>query len=84
VANLREMVGVSRRTIERWRMWWLTDLVRSPFWKGMRARLVLPLDKKTLPLSLLEAFAAERAEDKLAALLRLILPLSTVPWLHAL
>ena len=84
VAKLREMVGVSRRTIERWRMWWLADFIRSPFWKGLRARFVSPLDKKALPLSLLEAFAAEREKDKLVALLRLILPLTTVPWLHAL
>lgn len=77
MAALREIVGVSRRTIERWRQWWLRDFVRTPFWKSARGQFASPLELKSLPLSLLEAFRVQTAKEKTVALLRFILPLST-------
>jgi len=77
VAKLRAVVGVSRRTVERWREWWLKDFVRSSFWKSARGQLASPVDKKTLPLSLLEAFRKPTDEEKTVDLLRFILPLTT-------
>ena len=76
-AMLRELVGASRRTVERWRQWWQNGFVRSPFWKAARGRLKTPADKKTLPLSLLNAFSGEGEKAGLISLLRLLLPLST-------
>src|SRR5207253_2677415 len=35
--QLRELVGVSRRTIGRWRVWWRSVFVASPFWKMVAA-----------------------------------------------
>jgi len=77
VAQLRAIVGVSRRTVERWREWWLKDFVQSSFWKSACGRLVPPVDKRTLPLSLLEAFRKPTDEERTVALLRFILPLTT-------
>ena len=77
VAMLRELVGTSRRTVERWREWWQNGFVRSPFWKAVRGRLKNPVDIKTLPLSLLNAFSGQEEKTKMISLLRLLLPLTT-------
>jgi hypothetical protein len=74
---LREIAGVSRRTVERWRQWWLRDFVRSSFWKSACGRFASPLDLKSLPLSLLDVFAEQAEKEKTVALLRFILPLTT-------
>ena len=42
VRVLREALGIDRRTLERWREWWLETFVQSSFWKIARARF-LPL-----------------------------------------
>lgn len=76
-AQLRAIVGVSRRTLERWRKWWLEDFVQSPFWKSACGRWASPVDKQTLPLSLLESFRNPTAEERMVALLRFILSLTT-------
>lgn len=77
MAKLRELVGVSRRTVERWREWWQRDFVRSPFWKAARGKLRAPLEKHRLPLSLLASFRAQTDKERVVDLLRLILPLTT-------
>ena len=74
MAQLRELVGVSRRTVERWREWWLNGFVRSPFWKAARGLLRAPIDEKQLPLSLLISFSGESEKEKLIGLLRILLP----------
>jgi hypothetical protein len=76
VAMLRELVGVSRRTVERWREWWQNGFVRSPFWKAVRGRLKTPVDSEALPLSLLNMFSGKEAKIRLISLLRLLLPLT--------
>ena len=77
VAKLRAIVGVSWRTLERWRKWWLEDFTGSSFWKSVRGRWVCPVDQGTLPLSLLECFPKSTDEESTVALLGLILPLTT-------
>ena len=76
VAKLRQIVGVSARTLERWRRWWLEDFPRSPFWKWGRGRLRRPVEETTLPLSLLECFEEASAQETTIGLLRFILPLT--------
>jgi hypothetical protein len=78
MARLRRMVGVSRRTVERWRKWWLCSFTQSPFWKAARGRFHLPVDEEALPLSLLNSFRGRAIKEMLIALLRFLLPL-TVP-----
>lgn len=79
IAKLRELVGVSVRTVNRWRLWWQETFVQTPFWKGARGFLRVPVDESSLPLSLLESFPVDKAESKLLRLLRFICPLSTSP-----
>lgn len=77
LSRLKELVGVSVRTVQRWRKWWAESFVESDVWKTARGRLRVPADASRLPLSLLEAFAATPVELKLVHLLRWLSPLST-------
>lgn len=77
IAKLRELVGVSARTVSRWRSWWQETFVQTPFWKKARGFLRVPLDERFLPLSLLEAFSDNQPQSRLLCLLRFISPLST-------
>lgn len=77
LAQLRAIVGVSRRTVERWRQWWLEEFPASSFWRWASGQLASPVDPHSLPLSLLESFRKPRAEERTVDLLRFILPLTT-------
>ena len=77
VAQLRGIVGVSRRTLERWRQWWLEEFSRTSFWRSARGRLAAPVEKTTLPLSLLECFQKPTHQERTIDLLRFILPLTS-------
>lgn len=77
VERLRDELGIDRRTLEHWRVWWVETFVQSGFWKGARARFMPGLDEEILPLSLVEEFGAERREG-MVNLLQFISPI-TVP-----
>jgi hypothetical protein len=77
MGKLRQIVGVSARTLERWRRWWLEEFARSSFWKWARGRLRTPVEEGTLPLSLLECFEKASPQERMTELLRFILPLTT-------
>jgi hypothetical protein len=76
VQILRESLGIDRRTLERWREWWLETFVQSPFWKAARARFMPLICERTLPLSLCEAFGVDR-RDRLLDLLKFLCPITT-------
>ena len=73
--RLRELVGVSRRTVTRWQRWWRETFVSSAVWQIIRATLHEPLATDALPASLLERFAGN-AESRLLSLLRSLGPLT--------
>ena len=73
--RLREWLGVSRRTVERWRGWWLSTFTSSPVWREARARLI-HVAHATLPASLLARFAGDEAA-RLRHCLRFLSPLTT-------
>jgi hypothetical protein len=75
-AEMRALLGVSVRTLQRWRAWWLGTFARTAFWTGARARLVPAVDEARLPASLLERFG-EAAGDGLLACVRFLAPLTT-------
>jgi hypothetical protein len=79
VQRLREVLGIDRRTLERWRQWWLGLFVGSSFWREARARFMPPLCQKTLPLSLCRSFAVEERRDRLLDLLLFLAPITTPP-----
>jgi hypothetical protein len=73
--KLREHLGVSRRTVERWRVWWREAFAESPFWRAAAAAFLPPVERALLPASLLERFAGDH-EARLVALLRLLGPIT--------
>jgi len=73
--QLCALFGVNRRTIARWRKWWRSAFVASPFWRVAAAAFMPPVDEAHLPASLLEQFVGDTAA-KLIALLRVLLPLT--------
>ena len=76
VGRLREVLRVDRRTLERWRQWWLAIFVESSFWKEARARFLPPLCTRTLPLSLALKFAVDKGRDRLVELLKFLAPIT--------
>lgn len=74
--RLRAELGVSRQTLERWRVWWREAFVESAFWKAAKAAFSPPADEASAPRSLLERFGGDEL-DQLAGLLRFLSPLST-------
>ena len=75
VAVMRRELGVSARTLARWREWWLKSFVQSPFWKVARARFMPLLDEARVPLCLVEKFGAEVPEG-MVRLLQFISPIT--------
>jgi hypothetical protein len=75
VRRVREVLNIDRRTLERWRQWWLDNFVRSSFWKAARSRFMPPLCEKTLPLSLCLSFEVPQ-RDRLLALLQFLAPVT--------
>jgi hypothetical protein len=74
--RLRELLGVSERTLSRWRQWWQSTLVESDFWKAAKAFFMPLAQPGGFPLSLLERFGGDE-EKQLVALLRFLKPVST-------
>jgi hypothetical protein len=84
VRRLNELFGASRQTLLRWRSWWLEAFAASRFWQSLRGRLMPAVDETTLPRSLVERFIESDVEGGgLAALLGVLWPISTRPWLSA-
>ena len=73
---LEERVGVSRRTLMRWRRWWCERFTATPFWRAAASRLMPPVASAELPASLLERFAGG-VRDRVVATLRFITPITT-------
>lgn len=82
--HLQDLLGVSRRTLRRWRVWWAEIFGRSPFWRSAQGRLARPVERDRLPLALLEAMGWAVDQSKtLIRLLRFIAPITTRPHLHS-
>jgi hypothetical protein len=73
---LRERVGVSVRTVARWRRWWRTGFAQSRFWRAARGRFTGQLRAASLPHVLLGRFPGD-APSRLIALLRFLSPITT-------
>ena len=76
-AHLRELLGVSVRTLRRWREWWQGAFVASSFWTGIRGRFLPPVEVSTLPASLLERFSGDDDRSRLIQTLAFVSPLTT-------
>jgi hypothetical protein len=76
-ARLRELLGVTVRTLTRWRIWWRTAFVATPFWRAVRGRFIPPVQVDGLPAALLDRFRGPDARAPLLRLLRFLCPLTT-------
>jgi len=73
-ARLGDVLGVPRRTLERWRAWWGEQFLLTPLWQVAGARFMPPVQIGRIPVSLLERFAGDGA----AAMTRLLMFLSPI------
>jgi len=79
VAALRERLGVSERTLRRWRTWWRERFPGTRFWRTARAGFVPPVAVDALPASLVERFVGAEPIEQVVRLLRFLGPLSLGP-----
>jgi hypothetical protein len=73
VGRLQEQLGVDRRTLDRWRRWWLQEFARGRAWRAARGRFMPPPEEATLPWSLWQCFGGSEA---VVDLLRFLSPWS--------
>jgi hypothetical protein len=78
VAQIRKALNlrIDRRTLKRWRQWWVDLFVQSTFWKEACARFMPPLCQETLPLSLCLSFQVAERRDRLLDLLKFLSPIT--------
>jgi len=76
-AQLRGLVGVSLRTLKRWKIWWLDTFVETPVWRAGKARFMPPVDEALLPGSLRDRYEASSLSSIMNAVLEFLRPLST-------
>jgi hypothetical protein len=75
IEELRHVLGVHRRTLQRWRHWWRTVFAVTPFWSLARGHLVPPPNATALPAGLLERFVGPDDTTRLVQCLRFLAPL---------
>ena len=73
---LRAWLGVSGRTLVRWRRWWRDVFAASAFWRTACGRLRAPVPARALPGELLRRFAGN-LQTQLIATLRFLAPITT-------
>lgn len=76
-AALRRALGVSRRTLARWLIWWREIFTATPFWRAARSLLMPPVSTERLPASLLERFVGTDDGLQLYRLLDFVKPVTT-------
>lgn len=76
VHALRTWLGLSARTLARWRRWWRAVFAASAFWRGARGQLRTPIAADALPGGLLQRFGGD-LQSQLIAGLRFLSPITT-------
>lgn len=62
VNDLQRIVGADRRTLERWRRWWVERIGSSRVFEIGRAEFMPPPEVSALPRSLLDSFVGTTGE----------------------
>ena len=85
VAAVRKWLGdqIDRRTLQRWRRWWLETFPASRTWAAGRGGFVPPVAERRLPMSLINRFQGDDRE-RLTATLRFVSPVTTSSCAHSL
>jgi len=69
--------GVSGQTLRRWRIYWLEEFPKSPFWRQVRGLLMPPPDPSQLPAGILRSFGVGLDDPfALIPVLRFLAPIS--------
>ena len=76
VRQLRAWLGLSARTLTRWRRWWRAVFAHSAFWRAARGQLHTPVAAAALPGGLLQRFVGD-LRARLVAGLRFLSPITT-------
>jgi hypothetical protein len=76
IGTLGRELGISVRTLRRWRQWWREAFPQTDVWRAGSARFMPPVEPSGLPLEALERFGGV-AEEQVLGLLRLLAPLTT-------
>ena len=76
--QLTAWLGVSARTLARWRAWWGTTFRVSVVWTRVCGRLIPAPDGATLPASWLGALGALHEAERVQWILAWLLPLTTL------
>jgi len=77
VRELSALVGVDRRTIDRWQVFWREHFPQTCLWKVARGRLALFIEILTFPQSLMDAFfRTDSLEENWGNLLKFLSPIS--------
>lgn len=71
IARLQSLLGADRRTLQRWRRYWVDRVGRSRQFELLRAQLMPPPSGNELPLSLLECMTGD-ASTRLRSALSLL------------
>jgi hypothetical protein len=74
--ELQHLLGISRRTVLRWRRWWTQEFTRTQLWISLRSRLMPPIAPGELPLALLDRLRSAVPAKRLAQALHLLSPMS--------
>lgn len=74
--ELQRLIGVSRKTLLRWQIWWRESFLNSRFWQYSQAFMMPPLDSASIIRGLVERFSAQCEIVNLARLLRFLSPLT--------
>jgi hypothetical protein len=82
LSRIRQLTGVSARTVARWRIWWQSAVPRTWWWSTARGFLRRPVAEHSMPTSLLHAFTTGNEKAELIALLRFVSPLTSASVLH--
>ena len=75
LCKLAEAIGVDRRSVARWRTWWLATFTLKPFWRARSAEFMPPVEGDHLPASLLSRFLGD-AGEQLAGFLSFLGPIT--------
>jgi hypothetical protein len=76
-ATLHRLLGVSERTLRRWRAWWLEAFTATPLWCSQQSLFMPPVAPLGLPRSLIGRFLDAEGGLDLMAALRFLSPLTS-------
>ena len=78
-AELRRKLGIEKKTLNRWRKWWLENFNQSAFWREVKGNFPNGIDQKIMPLSLADAFEVTSKKTGLLKLMEFLSPISIGP-----